>query len=132
MAVPFAAGPMVRIRFPPAASQQRTVPALAPIARRGAGETIRAALLCADLRDFTALSGTTEPAQPPIFFTRPSAGWHVVNILFGPDEGGGLAGLHSLPTIFTGVQPRLPRFVPHYSRGPPDASDQAFPPAKPG
>jgi hypothetical protein len=25
MAVPFAAGPMVRIRFPPAASQQRTV-----------------------------------------------------------------------------------------------------------
>jgi adenylate cyclase len=30
--------------------------------RRGAGETIRAALLCADLRDFTALSETTEPA----------------------------------------------------------------------
>ena len=30
--------------------------------RRGAGETIRAALLCADLRDFTALSDATEPA----------------------------------------------------------------------
>src|SRR5258708_4425127 len=29
--------------------------------RRGAGETIRAALLCADLRDFTALSEATEP-----------------------------------------------------------------------
>ncbi|MBV9154035.1 MAG: adenylate/guanylate cyclase domain-containing protein [Alphaproteobacteria bacterium] len=31
--------------------------------RRGAGETIRAALLCADLRDFTALSEATEPMQ---------------------------------------------------------------------
>ena len=31
--------------------------------RRGAGETIRAALLCADLRDFTALSEVTEPPQ---------------------------------------------------------------------
>jgi len=30
--------------------------------RRGTGETIRAALLCADLRDFTALSEATEPA----------------------------------------------------------------------
>ena len=30
--------------------------------RRGAGETIRAALLSADLRDFTALSEATEPA----------------------------------------------------------------------
>jgi adenylate cyclase len=30
--------------------------------RRGAGEIIRAALLCADLRDFTALSEATEPA----------------------------------------------------------------------
>lgn len=30
--------------------------------RRGGGETIRAALLYADLRDFTALSETTEPA----------------------------------------------------------------------
>ena len=30
--------------------------------RRGAGETIRAALLCADLRDFTALSEATDPA----------------------------------------------------------------------
>src|SRR4051794_9808603 len=30
--------------------------------RRGTGETIRAALLCADLRDFTALSEVTEPA----------------------------------------------------------------------
>jgi adenylate cyclase len=30
--------------------------------RRGAGETIRAVLLCADLRDFTALSEATEPA----------------------------------------------------------------------
>jgi adenylate cyclase len=30
-------------------------------ARRGAGETIRAALLCADLRDFTALSEASEP-----------------------------------------------------------------------
>jgi class 3 adenylate cyclase len=30
--------------------------------RRGAGETIRAALLCADLRDFTAMSEATEPA----------------------------------------------------------------------
>jgi class 3 adenylate cyclase len=29
--------------------------------RRGAGETIRAALLCADLRDFTAMSESTEP-----------------------------------------------------------------------
>jgi adenylate cyclase len=29
---------------------------------RGAGETIRAVLLCADLRDFTALSEATEPA----------------------------------------------------------------------
>ncbi|MEZ2131936.1 MULTISPECIES: adenylate/guanylate cyclase domain-containing protein [unclassified Sinorhizobium] len=29
---------------------------------RGSGETIRAALLCADLRDFTALSEVTEPA----------------------------------------------------------------------
>jgi adenylate cyclase len=29
--------------------------------RRGAGETIRAALLCADLRDFTAMSEATEP-----------------------------------------------------------------------
>src|SRR5436853_483440 len=29
--------------------------------RRGGGETIRAALLCADLRDFTALSEATEP-----------------------------------------------------------------------
>jgi adenylate cyclase len=29
--------------------------------RRGAGETIRAALLCGDLRDFTALSEATEP-----------------------------------------------------------------------
>src|SRR5205814_5624259 len=29
--------------------------------RRGAGETIRTALLCADLRDFTALSEATEP-----------------------------------------------------------------------
>jgi adenylate cyclase len=35
---------------------------LAGALRRGAGETIRAALLCADLRDFTALSETTEPA----------------------------------------------------------------------
>ena len=31
-------------------------------ARRGTGETIRAALLSADLRDFTALSETTGPA----------------------------------------------------------------------
>ncbi|WP_395672531.1 adenylate/guanylate cyclase domain-containing protein [Inquilinus sp.] len=31
--------------------------------RRGAGETIRAVLLCADLRDFTALSEATEPAE---------------------------------------------------------------------
>ena len=31
--------------------------------RRGAGETIRAALLCADLRDFTALSEATPPAE---------------------------------------------------------------------
>ncbi len=31
--------------------------------RRGTGETIRAALLCADLRDFTALSEATEPAS---------------------------------------------------------------------
>jgi len=31
--------------------------------RRGAGETIRAALLCADLRDFTALSEATEPVE---------------------------------------------------------------------
>jgi class 3 adenylate cyclase len=31
--------------------------------RRGAGETIRAVLLCADLRDFTALSEATEPTQ---------------------------------------------------------------------
>jgi adenylate cyclase len=30
--------------------------------RRGTGETIRAALLCADLRGFTALSEATEPA----------------------------------------------------------------------
>ena len=30
---------------------------------RGTGETIRAALLCADLRDFTALSEVTEPHQ---------------------------------------------------------------------
>jgi class 3 adenylate cyclase len=30
--------------------------------RRGTGETIRAVLLCADLRDFTALSEATEPA----------------------------------------------------------------------
>src|SRR4051794_25927408 len=30
--------------------------------RRGTGEMIRAALLCADLRDFTALSEATEPA----------------------------------------------------------------------
>jgi adenylate cyclase len=30
--------------------------------RRGTGETIRVALLCADLRDFTALSEATEPA----------------------------------------------------------------------
>lgn len=30
---------------------------------RGTGETIRAALLCADLRDFTALSEVTEPAM---------------------------------------------------------------------
>ena len=30
--------------------------------RRGTGETIRAALLSADLRDFTALSEATEPA----------------------------------------------------------------------
>jgi adenylate cyclase len=30
--------------------------------RRGSGETIRAALLCADLRDFTALSEASEPA----------------------------------------------------------------------
>ena len=30
--------------------------------RRGTGETIRAALLCADLRDFTVLSEATEPA----------------------------------------------------------------------
>src|SRR4051794_11755518 len=30
--------------------------------RSGTGETIRAALLCADLRDFTALSEATEPA----------------------------------------------------------------------
>jgi adenylate cyclase len=29
--------------------------------RRGTGETIRAALLCADLRDFTAMSEATEP-----------------------------------------------------------------------
>ncbi|HZU88640.1 MAG TPA: adenylate/guanylate cyclase domain-containing protein [Stellaceae bacterium] len=34
----------------------------AGVLRRGAGETIRAALLCADLRDFTALSEATEPA----------------------------------------------------------------------
>jgi adenylate cyclase len=31
--------------------------------RRGAGETIRAVLLCADLRDFTALSEATTPAE---------------------------------------------------------------------
>jgi len=31
--------------------------------RRGAGETIRAVLLCADLRDFTALSEATEPTE---------------------------------------------------------------------
>ncbi|MGF6228214.1 adenylate cyclase [Inquilinus ginsengisoli] len=31
--------------------------------RRGGGETIRAALLCADLRDFTALSETMAPAE---------------------------------------------------------------------
>ncbi len=30
--------------------------------RRGSGETIRAALLCADLRDFTQLSETSAPA----------------------------------------------------------------------
>ncbi|ANM11195.1 MULTISPECIES: adenylate/guanylate cyclase domain-containing protein [unclassified Rhizobium] len=33
----------------------------AGVLARGTGETIRAALLCADLRDFTALSETTEP-----------------------------------------------------------------------
>jgi len=33
----------------------------AGVLRRGTGETIRAALLCADLRDFTALSEATEP-----------------------------------------------------------------------
>ena len=32
-------------------------------AARGTGETIRAALLCADLRDFTALSEATEPTR---------------------------------------------------------------------
>jgi class 3 adenylate cyclase len=35
---------------------------LAGALRRGTGETIRAALLCADLRDFTTLSEATEPA----------------------------------------------------------------------
>jgi adenylate cyclase len=35
---------------------------LAGALRRGTGETIRAALLCADLRNFTALSEATEPA----------------------------------------------------------------------
>lgn len=35
---------------------------LAGASRRGIGESIRAALLCADLRDFTALSEATEPA----------------------------------------------------------------------
>ncbi|MDP9810811.1 class 3 adenylate cyclase [Rhizobium tibeticum] len=35
---------------------------LAGALSRGTGETIRAALLCADLRDFTALSEATEPA----------------------------------------------------------------------
>ncbi|HUH83656.1 MAG TPA: adenylate/guanylate cyclase domain-containing protein [Stellaceae bacterium] len=34
----------------------------AGVLRRGTGETIRAALLCADLRGFTALSEATEPA----------------------------------------------------------------------
>jgi class 3 adenylate cyclase len=34
----------------------------AGVLRRGTGETIRAALLCTDLRDFTALSEATEPA----------------------------------------------------------------------
>jgi adenylate cyclase len=34
---------------------------LAGALRRGTGETIRAVLLCADLRDFTALSEATEP-----------------------------------------------------------------------
>jgi class 3 adenylate cyclase len=33
----------------------------AGVLRRGAGETIRAALLCADLRNFTALSEATDP-----------------------------------------------------------------------
>jgi len=35
---------------------------LSGVPRRGSGETIRAALLVADLRDFTALSEATEPA----------------------------------------------------------------------
>src|SRR5207249_6069163 len=34
----------------------------AGVLRRGTGETIRAVLLAADLRDFTALSEATEPA----------------------------------------------------------------------
>jgi adenylate cyclase len=35
----------------------------AGLLRRGTGETIRAALLCADLRDFTALSEATKPTE---------------------------------------------------------------------
>ena len=48
--------------------------------RRGAGETIRAALLCADLRDFTALSEATEPtamiAALDAWFDRIAGGVH--------------------------------------------------------
>src|SRR4029078_12605065 len=48
--------------------------------RRGTGETIRAVLLCADLRDFTALSEATEPpatiAALDAWFDRIAGGVH--------------------------------------------------------
>jgi class 3 adenylate cyclase len=44
--------------------------------RRGTGETIRAVLLSADLRDFTALSETTKPAALDAWFDRVAEAVH--------------------------------------------------------
>jgi class 3 adenylate cyclase len=64
-------------------------------ARRGTGETIRAALLSADLRDFTGLSEATEPAAVaaarPRRLVRPHCGGEVLKFI-GERRAGDLPG----------------------------------------